>query len=105
MEGARPARQERREGNNTLYAGDLQAKGEGKAKDGTEHEEEFPFTHFFWRAIWFTLAQTEGAEYKPQEVSDWNEQSALTALKIEREEFQQLTETFRATRSGAGRSP
>ncbi len=65
-------------------------KARVKAEDGTEHEEEFPFTHFIWRAIWFTLAQTQGAEYKPQEVSDWNEQSALTALKLEREEFQQL---------------
>jgi antirestriction protein ArdC len=61
-----------------------------KEEDGSEREEEFSFTHFMYKAHFFVLSQTEGAEYKPQDLPDWNEQTALTALNIEREEFQHL---------------
>jgi hypothetical protein len=61
-----------------------------KQDDGTEQEEEFSFTHFTYKAHWFVLAQTEGAEYKPEAIPEWNEQTALAALKIERIPFEDL---------------
>ena len=61
-----------------------------KQDDGTEQEEEFSFTHFTYKAHWFVLAQTEGAEYEPEAIPEWNEQTALAALKIERVPFEDL---------------
>ena len=61
-----------------------------KKDDGTNQEEEFSFTHFTYKAHWFVLAQTEGAEYKPDAISEWNEQTALAVLKIERIPFEDL---------------
>jgi len=61
-----------------------------KKDDGTDQEEEFSFTHFTYKAHWFVLAQTEGAEYQPDAISEWNEQTALTALKIQRIPFEDL---------------
>jgi N-terminal domain of anti-restriction factor ArdC len=58
--------------------------------DGTEQDEEFTFTHFTYKAHWFVLTQTEGAEYKPAAIADWNEQKALEALNIQRTEFDSL---------------
>ncbi len=46
--------------------------------NGTEQDEEFTFTHFTYKSHWFVLAQTEGAEYKPAAIPEWNEQAALT---------------------------
>ena len=61
-----------------------------KREDGTEQEEEFAFTHFSMRPLWFTLAQTEGKEYQPASLPAWSEERALAALGIVREEFQAL---------------
>jgi len=61
-----------------------------KQNDGTEQEEEFSFTHFTYKAHWFVLAQTDGAEYKPEAIPEWNEPTALAALKIERIPFEDL---------------
>jgi hypothetical protein len=36
------------------------------------------------------IAQTEGAEYKPTLIPDWNEQKALETLNIQRVEFENL---------------
>jgi len=58
--------------------------------DGSEQEEEFRFTHFAYKAHWFVLAQTEGAEYQPPTLPEWNEQTALGQLSIERVEFEDL---------------
>lgn len=58
--------------------------------DGTDQEEEFSFTHFTYKAHWFVLAQTEGVEYKPDVIPEWNEHTALAALKIERVPFEDL---------------
>lgn len=60
------------------------------AEDGIEQAEEFTFTHFTYRARWFTLCQTEGAEYQPPALPEWNEQTALAALNIQREPFEDL---------------
>ena len=61
-----------------------------KKDDGTDQEEEFSFTHFTYKSHWFCLAQTEGAEYKPEAIREWNEETALAALKIERIPFEDL---------------
>jgi hypothetical protein len=58
--------------------------------DGTEQEEDFAFTHFVLRPHWFTLGQTEGADYQAPAIPEWNEQKALTALNIERVPFEDL---------------
>jgi antirestriction protein ArdC len=59
-------------------------------EDGTECDEEFAFTHFSLKAHWFTLAQTEGTDYQPPAVPEWNEQTALEALDVQRQPFQDL---------------
>jgi hypothetical protein len=41
--------------------------------DGTTEEEAFTFNNFLLKARWFTLHQTEGAEYQPTSLPDWNE--------------------------------
>jgi len=58
--------------------------------DGTTVEEEFTFNNFLLKARWFTLHQTEGAEYQPTSLPDWNEQKALEALRIDRVLFEDL---------------
>ena len=61
-----------------------------KGEDGTEQEEQFAFTHFTLRPLWFTLAQTEGKDYEPASLPEWSESIALSTLKIEREEFESM---------------
>ena len=61
-----------------------------KADDGTEQEEQFAFTHFTYKAHWFVLSQTEGAEYQPTALPEWDEASALQALNVERVDFTML---------------
>ena len=48
-----------------------------KKDDGTTEEEAFTFKNFLLKARWFTLHQTEGAEYQPTSLPDWNEEKAL----------------------------
>lgn len=47
-------------------------------------------TCFVYRAHWFVLAQTEGAEYVPAELPEWSEVRALDALGIERIAFRHI---------------
>jgi hypothetical protein len=61
-----------------------------KKDDGTHQEEELSFTHFTYKAHWFVLAQTEGAQYQPAAVPEWNEARALAALDIQRIPFGDL---------------
>jgi antirestriction protein ArdC len=61
-----------------------------KNDDGTDQEEEFPFTHFTYKAHWFVLAQTDGTEYQPPAIPEWNEERALAALDIRRVPFEDL---------------
>jgi antirestriction protein ArdC len=58
--------------------------------DGTEQEEQFAFTHFSLRPLWFVLSQTEGAEYQAPAIPEWTEQKALEALNVERVDFEDL---------------
>ena len=60
------------------------------AEDGTETEEPFAYTHFAYKSHWFVLSQTDGADYVPAVIPDWNEEHALAALKIERVLFESL---------------
>ena len=61
-----------------------------RADDGTEQEEEFAFTQFTYKAHWFVLAQTEGADYGPAALPEWNEATALAALNVQRIDFRML---------------
>jgi len=54
--------------------------------DGTERMPE-TFTRFVYKPHWFVLAQTEGKEYVPVELPEWNERRALDALHIARIPF------------------
>ena len=48
------------------------------------------FTRFIYRPHWFVLSQTEGAEYVPEPLPEWNETLALERLRIERTRFTDL---------------
>jgi antirestriction protein ArdC len=57
------------------------------AKDDDADDENPPaqqgtFTRFTFKARWFVLAQTDGAEYRPDPIPGWNEAAALAALEI-----------------------
>jgi len=58
--------------------------------DGTEHEEQFTYTHFALKNHWFVLGQTEGAEYQAPPSPEWEEAKALATLNIERVPFEDL---------------
>ncbi len=57
---------------------------------GNETEQDTAFTRFVYRNNWFVLAQTEGAEYKPEPLPDWDESRTLAELSIERIPFDDL---------------
>jgi antirestriction protein ArdC len=61
-----------------------------KQDDGTEQDEQFTFTHFTYKNNWFVLAQTEGKDYQPPAIPEWNEQKALAALNIQRIPFEDM---------------
>jgi hypothetical protein len=63
------------------------AKHTARDEQGNESEQEIAFTRFVYRNNWFVLAQTDGAEYKPEPLPDWDETRALAALAIERIAF------------------
>jgi antirestriction protein ArdC len=57
-----------------------------RSGDGAERIQE-SFTRFIYRPHWFVLAQTEGNEYVPVEIPEWNEKRALENLQITRIQF------------------
>jgi antirestriction protein ArdC len=59
-------------------------------EDGTEREEAFVYTHFTYKAHWFVLSQTDGAEYVPPAIPDWDQAAALKTLNVERVAFEAL---------------
>ena len=59
-------------------------------EDGSTEEQAFAYTRFTYKPHWFVLAQTEGQQYKPPAIPDWNETRALATLNIERIPFEQL---------------
>jgi hypothetical protein len=48
---------------------------------------EVTYTRFVYRARWFVLAQTEGENYRPPPLPDWDEARALSSLKVEHVSF------------------
>jgi hypothetical protein len=48
---------------------------------------DLTFTRFIHRPHWFVLSQTEGAEYVPEPLPEWNEKLALKQLRVERVSF------------------
>ena len=59
-------------------------KGEDKATG-----EEFTFARFVWKNNWFSLDQTEGAEFVHESVSpEWDKQAALLNLDISEGRFE-----------------
>ena len=54
---------------------------------GGDEAQSVCFTRFIYRNNWFTLSQTEGAEYVPVALPAWDETKALAALSITRVEF------------------
>ena len=51
--------------------------------DTDELDGEGTFTSFVYKARWFVLTQTEGEEFQPQVLSEWDARQALASLDIE----------------------
>ena len=45
------------------------------------------YTRFIWRPRWFVLSQTDGADYTPPVLPDWDGARALAALDVRQEPF------------------
>jgi antirestriction protein ArdC len=58
-------------------------------EDGQEEEREEVFTRFVYRHNWFLLSQTDGQEYQPEPLPQWDADRALAALDIKRERFEE----------------
>ena len=64
-------------------------KSEDKNDKG--EPEQHVYTRFIFRPNWFTLAQTEGQDYKHDiKIADWNPELALTTLGIEQVPLENL---------------
>ena len=61
------------------------------AETGETSAKEIGYTRFVYRNNWFVLAQTEGTEYVPESLPEWNEALALEALEITKTEFDMLS--------------
>lgn len=51
-------------------------------ENGDEVESEVPFARFVMRNNWFVISQTDGRDYAPETLTDWNQDEALSALAI-----------------------
>ena len=60
------------------------------AENGATEEQAATFTVFLYKPHWFVLAQTEGQQYEPPAIPDWNETCALATLNIERIPFEHM---------------
>src|SRR3989442_1374315 len=76
------------------------AKHSKRDEQGNETEQEVPFTRFVYRNNWFVLTQTDGAEYKPEPLPDWEESQALATLAIERIPFDELNGNIQGYATG-----
>jgi hypothetical protein len=52
-----------------------------------DSEEDHTFTSFVYKARWFVLSQTDGQEFEPITIPEWDADRALAALGIERIPF------------------
>jgi hypothetical protein len=55
--------------------------------NGEQPEQEQCFTRFVYKNHWFVLSQTDGVEYKPEPVPEWDAEKALSTMNIERVPF------------------
>ena len=64
----------------------VSCKRKSAQDDDADDENPAPqrgtFTRFIYKARWFVLSQTEGAEYQPDPVPGWDESAALAALDV-----------------------
>src|ERR1700733_1253834 len=58
-----------------------------RAKSEAEEDEGTSFTRFLWKRNWFVLAQTDGEEFTPEPIPDWDEARALSGLNIAKTDF------------------
>jgi hypothetical protein len=59
-----------------------------RADDGdTGEDREHCFTRFIFRPNWFVMAQTDGSDFVPEPIGDFDLERALQALSITRETF------------------
>ncbi|HEU4714808.1 MAG TPA: ArdC-like ssDNA-binding domain-containing protein [Pyrinomonadaceae bacterium] len=52
-----------------------------------DSDEEHTFTSFVYKARWFVLGQTDGQEFAPISLPEWDAERALRALSVERIPF------------------
>ena len=65
-------------------------EGEGDNKEKDSLEKTFCTTKFIRKNHWFSLSQTEGEEFKPEELPNFNFNKALEVLGIKQESFQMI---------------
>ncbi len=58
-----------------------------KATDEARNEAETSYQFFVLKNNWFVLSQTEGQEYTPEPLPEWNETRALATLNITKAPF------------------
>ena len=63
------------------------ADSSGTGDDENPPARQATFTKFIFKPRWFVLAQTDGAEYRPEPTPGWDEQIALTAMEIQHVAF------------------
>jgi antirestriction protein ArdC len=56
--------------------------------DGNDVDTEIAFKRFVFRRNWFMLSQTDGAEYQPPAIPDWDRERALRTLTVEEISFE-----------------
>lgn len=81
----------------------VKARDHGKqveSVDAPNPQEAKTFKRFLYRANWFTLAQTEGKAYEPQELPAWSEERSLSTLQIIRVAFQHTDGNVQGYASG-----
>lgn len=68
----------------------IKAKDEDQDESGDDPstKEGRTFKRFLYRANWFTLSQTDGEPYVPQELPSWSEERAMPVLGISRVSFE-----------------
>ena len=68
----------------------MPVKVKGKNSNKDDEEEKTTFTRFVEKPYWFGLSQTEGEEFKPEELPNFNVKQALEAFGIRQEKFRNI---------------
>jgi antirestriction protein ArdC len=61
-----------------------------KTTDENDTESDATYQLFVIKNHWFVLSQTDGHEYTPEPLPDWNETQALEVLAIKKEPFEAM---------------